>query len=314
MPAAPTSQLHVAICCITFRRPDGLRRLLDGINALAFKKTNQPQITVLVVDNDKTAPMSDLVNSMRSNFRWQLIYACEPEQGLTSARNRTLAMVPENTDFVAFVDDDEVPVPIWLDELLSVASRYDAPIVMGPVEPHFLGDPPAWVDGGAFFVTGPYADGDVMSYGYTSNSLVSTELIRKHDLRFDRRFNHTGGEDQHFFGRLLREGASIVASANAMVVEWIPASRTNLSYLLRRRFRMGTTLSMIDRIEAERFWLPIRLAKACGRVGLGLCQCVLLLPKGMVGLATGALNIAWGAGSIVGLFGIKYQEYSAKRR
>jgi len=42
--------MKVAICAITFRRPEGLRRLLQAISALTFQ-TDPPEIEIVIVDN-----------------------------------------------------------------------------------------------------------------------------------------------------------------------------------------------------------------------------------------------------------------------
>ena len=241
--------MHVAICCITFRRPDGLRRLLDGLNELTFRKNPEPEITVVVVDNDGAAPMRARIDARRRGFRWQLRYDCEPVRGVSSARNRALDLVPPDADCIASIDDDEVPVPGWLDELLYVRRTYRASIVQGPVRPHFLSPPPRWLIRGRFLELGPYRDGASLHYGYTGNSLIDAAVVRQLRLRFDPRFDRTGGEDQRFFGCAIAAGHRVVTAEQALVHEWIPASRTTLLYLLRRRFRMGTTLAMIDRIE-----------------------------------------------------------------
>ena len=144
--------MHVAIGCITFRRPEGLQRLLEGLNRLTFRKNPEPSITVIVVDNDGTAPMRSLVDARRREFRWSVRYACEPVQGVSSARNRALDLVPPDADCIAWIDDDEVPVPGWLDELLYVRRTYRASIVQGPVHPHFLSPPPRWLIRGRFLV------------------------------------------------------------------------------------------------------------------------------------------------------------------
>jgi succinoglycan biosynthesis protein ExoM len=301
--------MHVAICCITFRRPEGLQRLLDGINGLSFRKSRDPKITVIVVDNDRDAPMRPLVEG-RSRFRWRLQYDCEPVQGLSTARNRALDLVPADAEWIAFIDDDEVPAPGWLDELLDVARTYRAPIVQGPVRPLFVSPPPRWIVRGRFFEHGPHSDGAALGYAATNNSMIAAAVVRRLRLRFDDRFNRTGGEDQCFFGCAIKAGYRVVTAENALVYEWIPKDRTTLRYLLKRRFRMGNTLTMIDRIHGGPGRLAIRTIKGIGRIGVGLIQTVSLAPRGAAGFAAALCTVAWGTGSLAGLFGVAHREYA----
>jgi succinoglycan biosynthesis protein ExoM len=301
--------MHVTIGCITFRRPEGLRRLLEGLNGLTFRKSPEPSITVIVVDNDAAAPMRAWIEAERPGFRWPLRYGCEPVQGLSSARNRVLDLVPPDADCIAWIDDDEVPVSGWLDELLYVRRTYRATIVQGPMRPHFLTPPPHWLIRGRFLELGPYRDGASLHYASTCNSLIDTALIRQLRLRFDPRFDRTGGEDQRFFGCAIAEGHAVVTAEQALVHEWIPASRATLRYLLRRRFRMGNTLAMIDRIEDDKGRIALRALKGVGRIGLGVAQTATVLSEGSAGLAAALCTIAWGAGALAGVVGLRYHEY-----
>ncbi len=302
---------HVAVCCITFRRPEGLQRLLDGLNSLAFTKNATPRITVIVVDNDDAAPMRALVDGLRPTFRWQLRYGCEPVQGVSSARNRALEIVPANADYIAFIDDDEVPEPQWLDELLHVQRTYSGAIVQGPVRPVLPESAPKWLVRGRFLELGPFRDGAALHFAYTGNTLMVADIVRKLNLRFDERFNRTGGEDQRFFGRAIAAGYRVVTAARAIVHEWVPEGRTTLRYLLLRKFRMGNTLTLIDRIEGGKGRLTVRAIKSVGRIGLGMAQTILLLHRGFAGLAAALCTVAWGVGALVGLFGVVYREYDA---
>jgi succinoglycan biosynthesis protein ExoM len=306
--------MHVAVCCITFRRPEGLRRLLEGLGAQTFAKVPEPRITIVVVDNDATEPMRALVESCRPGFRWTLVYDCEPGRGLSKARNCSLGLVPQDADYVAFIDDDEVPVPIWLDELLHIARICTAPIVQGPLMPAFSPQVPAWVRRGRFFEHGPFEDGAPLAFAAAGNSLIECDVIRRLELRFDERFNFTGGEDQHFFGRAIRAGNRVVTAGKALVYESIPDDRTTLAYLLRRHFRMGNTLTMIARIDEGPVRMLLRVPKGFGRIGLGLAQSVVLAPKGLAGVAAGLCNVAWGVGTLAGLFGVRHREYGQIRR
>ena len=301
--------MQIAICCVTWRRPEGLRRVIEALNGLTFRKSPEPSIIVIVVDNDAAAPMRAWIDAERPRFRWPLRYACEPAQGVSSARNRALDLVPPQAECIAWIDDDEVPVPGWLDELLYVRRTYRAMIVQGPVRPHFLSPPPGWLIRGRFLELGPYRDGASLHYGYTGNCLIDTTLIRQLRLRFDPRFDRTGGEDQRFFGSAIAVGHGVVTAERAIVHEWVPASRATLRYLLRRRFRMGTTLAMIDRIEGGKARIALRALKGIGRLGLGLAQTAKVFSEGRAGLATSLCTMAWGAGALAGLLGVTHHEY-----
>jgi hypothetical protein len=222
-----------------------------------------------------------------------------------------LGLVPRDADHIAWIDDDEVPSPGWLDELLYVQQTYGAPIVQGPVKPRFTSPPRRWLIRGRFFELGPYQDGAGLHYGYTGNSLIDATIVRGSGLRFDSHFGRTGGEDARFFGRAIAAGHRVVTAEKAVVYEWIPASRATLRYLLRRRFRIGVTLAMIDRIEGGKARLAIRVLKGAGRIALGLSQTVTVLHRGFAGLATGLCTVAWGTGALAGLCGITLREYDS---
>ena len=59
------------------------------------------------------------------------MHRVEGRRGIPQARNAAVAVALERADFVAFIDDDEVPSPLWLAELLrlraELARRRDDP-------------------------------------------------------------------------------------------------------------------------------------------------------------------------------------------
>ena len=56
---------------------------------------------------------------------------------------------------------------------------------------------------------------------------------------FDLRFNFLGGGDTDFFYRCLRPACGSTGSAEAVISETVPASRTKLSWLVMRGLRIG---------------------------------------------------------------------------
>jgi glycosyltransferase involved in cell wall biosynthesis len=303
--------IRIAICVCTYARPDGLARLLD---ALREQVVSDPPIEfrVVIVDNDATGPVRAACEARAADFALGLRYEVEPTRGITYARNRGLASAGDDVDFIAMADDDEVPVPGWLATLVRVQMATRADVVTGPVVPHFPTPPPAWIRDGGFFDRPRYPTGRELPHAYTGNVLVRRAVIDAAG-RFDDRFALTGGEDLEFFRRVRGLGYRIVWADDALIREWVPASRANMPWLLRRSYRAGNTLGQLDREQHGAAWTRVtRVVRGAGRFTQGL----LLVPVAMLAPATRrvrvvrALALVWrGAGMITGVFGGRYEEY-----
>ena len=110
----------VYLCVPTFRRPEGLRKLLVHIERLTYPGA----LRVIVVDNDaETAAGAAIVEQMSPTFRFPLVGCVEPRRGQTYAYNHAFASACRATpspDYVAVLDDDEYPDPNWLGEMVGV--------------------------------------------------------------------------------------------------------------------------------------------------------------------------------------------------
>ncbi|MCP8939776.1 glycosyltransferase [Alsobacter sp. SYSU M60028] len=309
-PQGADREVRVAVCMTTFRRPEGAARALRALAGQVFPRSGGAAISAIVVDNDASGSAGPAVEAERAGFPWPLRYAVETRRGVASARNRCLDLVPEEADYVAFLDDDERPVPEWLDELVATARALDAEIVQGPVLSELEAGTPDWFAQGRFLELGPFPEGQTLQWGYSGNVLIATVVLRRLGLRFDGRFDRSGGEDQHFFIRALRAGVAIHTAPRAIAWESVPASRTNLAYLLRRRFRVGATLALVSRIERDGpAALALRAGKGVARTGLGLAHAAIAWPFGRRRLAEALSGAAFGAGMLAGLVGYDSREY-----
>lgn len=300
----------VSLCIITYQRPEGLRRLLNGLNQLSFTTLEPPQIQVVVVDNEAAGGAIALCNELRPDFRWPLLCYEEPRRGISFARNRAIASAPDHSDWIAFIDDDEVPNPDWLEQLLRVQAAYHADVVHGPVLPHFQETAPNWVIQGKFFEPIRYFTGQPLKAAYTNNALVRADLLKNRPQPFEERFAMTGGEDSYFFRSLEQAGHKLVWADEAIVHEWIPPSRTTLRWLLQRGYRTCLSYSLWER-EAQPSLQGRALStfKAFGQILLGLLLLLpaLLLPQQIRNRAL--LRISRGVGKLSGLLGLTYEEY-----
>jgi succinoglycan biosynthesis protein ExoM len=303
-----TGEAMVAICIATYARPEGLGRLLGGLAAL---RTNAC-VRVVVVDNDAAGPSREACEARARAFALGLRYVVEPRRGITYARNKAVEAAGTDVDFIAMLDDDEVPEANWLAALLRVQAKYDADIVTGPVIPYFPAPPSEWVRDGRFFDRPRYETGHELPHAHTHNVLVRRSVFEKTG-RFDDRFALTGGEDLQFFRRAKANGARIVWANDASVEEWIPASRANFGWLLRRAYRAGATHGQVDRDRPDVLVaVPMRIVRGMGRMAQGilLTPVALLSPRDRQVRLVRALMLIWrGAGMITGVLGGRYEEY-----
>ncbi|KUJ78806.1 glycosyltransferase family 2 protein [Ruegeria profundi] len=298
---------HVAICVATYLRPLGLRALIESLNAQTISD-EQVQVTLVIADNAPDATAQATLGDIQSLSNWPVIYVTEPTRGIVAARNRTLSEVPQDSDFVAFLDDDEEVSQIWLAEMLKTMRLPDTVAVQGPVEPRYRKAPPDWVDALNLFRMGPYDQGAELVSAATNNSMVRSAVIRDRKLRFDPRFNITGGEDEEFFTRLRDGGGTIRAAADALVWDDVPENRTTIRWLGRRWFRKGNTLSRIALIRRKA--VGMRVVKSLGALGWGCAMCLCLGFGSQARWYRGLLEIFRGAGMIAGLLRFEFSEYS----
>jgi succinoglycan biosynthesis protein ExoM len=306
----PTVGGTVAVCIATCRRPRSLGRLLDSLEGLSWR-SGAGGIRVIVVDNDEAGSARTVVEERRESYRWEIRYVAEPRRNIALARNRGIQVALEGgAEWVAFIDDDEVATPGWLEELSRVAGTTGAPIVGGPILPHYQDGVPGWVARGGFFEIPRFPDGAAVGMAFTGNVLLKGEYLRATGARFDEAFGLSGGGDSHFFLRAVRDGAAIAWADRAVVVETVPVSRARTGWILRRAFRVGNRTVACERILLpRRSWMPGRAARAAGRILEG---CLLFLPSLVGGRAATVRQlrkIAYGCGCFSALLGTDVAEY-----
>jgi len=302
------SRANIGICVSTYKRADLLRQLLAGRASLTFRKGPEPQITVVVVDNDASRSAEEVCRLAR--LPWPLKYVVETRRGIAQARNRAIREAG-GADFIAFIDDDEFPAPVWLDELLSAQVRFAADVVCGAVVPNFAADVPAWVKAGRFFERPIYASGHSLEKCSTNNVLVRRGVFAVVQS-FDERFALTGAEDTQFFLRVRQAGYTIVSSAEARVYEPVSRSRGNLGWVLRRAYQSGNSWvlceSSLDRRTSTGI---IRMAKACAWIALGAVSACVSPFFGMAAVARSLRNLCLGMGMLTALAGQNFQPYQS---
>jgi succinoglycan biosynthesis protein ExoM len=266
---------------------------------------------VLIIDNDHEPSARAAVESARDGFPFPLEYLHQPEPGLCVVRNTALAHARNGYDFLAMIDDDEIPQPRWLAELLRVRERTGADVVIGPVPQEIPAAAPAWIRAGGFFDLPAYADEASIEQGYSGNCLLVVDSLARFAVEFDTALNFAGGEDTLFFRELIARGAKMAFAAHAVAVEAVPEDRLRASYIVKLNYRRGNTRSICDRrLDASVFALTRRAIKALGRLAIGIMSFLPLAAlRGRTGAVIALCNVAQGLGGLTGLGGHIYHAY-----
>jgi succinoglycan biosynthesis protein ExoM len=299
---------EIVIAIPTFRRPQGLEKLLCSLEKLETTAS----VSVLVGDNDAAVHEGlDVCERLQGSYRWPLEAIVVTARGIAQNRNALTerALQYPNMQFIAMLDDDEWPVAGWLDALLAVQRDTGADAVSGSVLREFETDPgrlAAHCDGIAP-VRGK--TGITHEIDSTANVLIYRSCFDG-GRRFDPEFALTGGEDRDFFTRLAREGKRFAFADEAVVYAYVPTSRASLSWSLTRAYRAGNS----DMRVMLKYGLSIR--QRLGEIGK-IIAAILTAPFAFLIFAADANRSAdairrvfRAAGKVAAFFGRHYNEYS----
>jgi glycosyltransferase involved in cell wall biosynthesis len=229
---------HITICICTYKRSVMLVRLLKELH----KQRTDDVFTysAVVVDNDTAESARQVVEDARKEVRFSIDYFCEPEQNIALARNK--AVQNATGDFLALIDDDEIPNQDWLLDLYHSILAYNADGVLGPVLPYYEIDPPGWVVKSKLCERKSFPTGTRLVNPRdtrSGNALLRISIIAGNDKPFDYLFGRTGGEDVDFFRRMLNKGKVFIWCNEAYVREAVPPDRLKRMYFIKRALLRG---------------------------------------------------------------------------
>lgn len=111
----PTAVPLFSVVINTYNRASSLPQTLEGLRYL-----NYPAVEVVVVNG----PSTDGTEELLARWQGRIKVANCAARNLSVSRN--VGICAAAGEFVAFIDDDAVPEPEWLDQLLA---GYDSPLV-----------------------------------------------------------------------------------------------------------------------------------------------------------------------------------------
>jgi len=238
--------ITIAVC--TYNRAQNLPPLIAALRA----QDCPVPFEILVVDNNSSDTTSNTVETLINQEGAPVRYAHEPAQGITYARNRAIAE-SLRSDYIAFIDDDELPGPGWLAASYRALHDEGAECVGGRID---VSRPamgfPDWIthellgflgrlDYGKapFWITSPETP------VWSGNIAYRTSLFRDNEtLRFDVRYNRIGagvggGEDAIMFRTLIKQGSLIRYQPDMRIEHLVDSWKLTRRYFLKLHYLAG---------------------------------------------------------------------------
>jgi len=299
----------IIVCIPTYQRPELLKKLVISILECNIDRSLIKDVSIIIVDNDAGKTAEPAVTGLKENNRkdHEIAYYHLPLKGLSNVRNELLQIgMDRNPDFLVFVDDDEFVSQNWLNELVGTIVKNNGDMTMGPVISHVSKKIPEYVS--YWLERSGHTDNEKLYYIRTGNLIIRAESLSEKKIRFDPRFNHTGGEDSYFGLQMLKKGATIYWASRAIVYETVPDERANISWIAMRYYNGANKYSYILRIENNYSKIIKKLVVSFLYIILGFFS-LILIPFPIRKRYLGILKLYEGWGGIKGLLGLRYNEY-----
>jgi glycosyltransferase involved in cell wall biosynthesis/GT2 family glycosyltransferase len=246
--AATPPTISVVICAYTFDRLEVMGEALDSLRG----QTLPPHEIVLVIDH---AP--ELLEEVRRLWPDLKIVANREQQGLSGARNTGVAEA--SGEVVAFLDDDAIAAPDWLQHL---ADAYADPEVLGAggsVHPRWVEGKPGWFPPEFAWVVGCTHSGMPQEAGPVRNLVGANMSFRRAPLVEVGGFSHelgrvgtlpVGCEETDLSIRVHQRwpAAEILYDPAAEVEHVVPGSRGKLGYFFDRCRAEGRSKAVLTKM------------------------------------------------------------------
>lgn len=237
----------VVICCYTAERYDDV---VAAVRSVREQEVPGGRL-LLVVDHDDA-----LLGRLRADLAGVEVVASTGAPGLSGARNTALALVEQ--PYVAFLDDDAVAAPGWLDALTAPFADPAVAGTGGRLDPAWDAGRPVWFPPEFDWVVGCSHPGQPAEGGPIRNPIGANMAFRTAWLRAAGGFEESmgrigtvpvGAEETEAAIRIAqqRPGTSFVYVPGALARHRVRAERGRWSYFRARCWGEGLSKAIVRR-------------------------------------------------------------------
>ena len=237
--------MRISICVCTYNRAHILPYCLDSL--INLKVPAGCEVEILFVDNNSSDNTKDVVDYYSRRSPITIIYFHELHQGASMARNR--ATSEARGDYVAFLDDECVVRPDWLEIIVADIDEFAPYIIGGPYIGALLSrKTPKWFKreyGDAYFLAYNFKRGYQKEFLASGGNMVlhrSVYATRQFDQNLGPKGNEMKfGEETFLQKYFLSEnaGAMVFYEPRIEVAHYILPHKMSLSYHARRQMELG---------------------------------------------------------------------------
>jgi succinoglycan biosynthesis protein ExoM len=272
------TSIAVAVC--TYKRNEALAVLLRALITCAERVRDRAAVGVVVVDDTAEALARPVAEEFGHGFELGVTYRVSGKQNISIARNLALETALGMGEWIAMIDDDCEPPPLWLGALLDVQERSGADAVTGRMVRRAPPGSPSWITDQPFLELGveELPDASEMASAATFNTMISSRWLRMHPaVRFEPAFGVIGGEDMVFFRAARAAGLTIRFSERGFVYENEPPERATFGYQLYVHLWHGNSAALAcieSGMRRSRLFVhgAASLARALARPGARLAR------------------------------------------
>jgi len=221
--------IQISICVCTYRRPG----VVDTMHSLfAQAGLSRSDHEIIVADDDPELSARGPILKLAEHAPTVVRYVVSGARNISSCRNTCLQAA--RGVWVAFIDDDQVAEPNWLQEMISTASEFGADAVKCYVRAIYPPETPDWIRAGGAYTYDYGRNGKEVLLAATCGILFRRDFLGAGALLFDVSLGITGGEDTEYFIKFRELGGKIVSCRTAVANEIVAPARVNPLYLKRR--------------------------------------------------------------------------------